>query len=802
MKKIGLLSILTALYLYADAQVLDTNAWTPNGPVFVVQRNGTKLYIGGSFTDVGPVTGSAVPISFATGSVVQPFAKVDGEVNAVEPDSSGGWFIGGLFSRVNNWPCSNFAHLNANGSVDTLWNYKFDNRVRCLHRAYGNLYVGGDFNLINTAVSGYFYLVSINDTDRTINPVWAPAPNNSVYDVTSSNGLIYVAGNFTAIGGAARNRIARLDTVTGGILIPTFPYLDFNFSANALVRTICVDDTLAFAGGDFLSINLSSRAHFAAFGLGGYGTLKSSIASFNGNVNVIRTHADTVFGPVPDVFVGGDFTTVNNVYYAHLCSVSKSNFSVNAWNPDVDGPVHAITVSHQYVIVGGAFGTAGGNSRKNIAAFSQNVNSSLSWAPHVGGPVEALAYSFLFPDSCVNVMAGGNFISVGGVDRSNLAAIDLVTGMADPLFKPDVNNTVVSMAFTGNTILFGGDFSKVNGITRDHFCQMNLGTNLVTAYDPAPDGQVRCIVPAGDKIYLGGNFNNVGGQSRSFTACIDAATGNALGWNPKLNGTVNSLIASGEKIYAGGYFTVASLFPRLRAIALDTIAGIPLAWNPAANDGIYSLEKYNDKVFAGGWFTSIGGQGRKNLASVDSANGNALSWNPDPNSFTRMLKVQGDTLFAAGNFTTVFGNARERLCSFDLSTGSLTAWHPVMNNTVYCLDVSGKTVYNGGIFSNVNGHYHPYLAIFDNSLATGIAQTSAPRAEQLLVYPNPADNFIQITCSGKATLAIYNSLGEKVLERSASPGVNTIEIAGLKSGTYFVHLASQSKAYYSIFIKR
>ncbi len=54
------------------------NTWVTNGPVSAIVSEDDITYIGGSFTLVGPYTGSGVPINEATGLVLPSFLKVNG----------------------------------------------------------------------------------------------------------------------------------------------------------------------------------------------------------------------------------------------------------------------------------------------------------------------------------------------------------------------------------------------------------------------------------------------------------------------------------------------------------------------------------------------------------------------------------------------------------------------------------------------------------------------------------------------------------------------------------------------------
>ena len=84
----------------ATAQIADTTLWVADGPVYAIVPDGNTLYIGGAFNRVGPATGAGVPLSVTTGAALPPFPKVIGSINSVVPDGSGGWYLGGQFTRV------------------------------------------------------------------------------------------------------------------------------------------------------------------------------------------------------------------------------------------------------------------------------------------------------------------------------------------------------------------------------------------------------------------------------------------------------------------------------------------------------------------------------------------------------------------------------------------------------------------------------------------------------------------------------------------------------------------------------
>jgi hypothetical protein len=77
------------------------------------------MIIGGTFTQVGPCSGSGVPLDLATGNKNSSFdwssMGISGTVSAVIPDGNGGWYIGGAFTSVGNNSISYVAKISSTG---------------------------------------------------------------------------------------------------------------------------------------------------------------------------------------------------------------------------------------------------------------------------------------------------------------------------------------------------------------------------------------------------------------------------------------------------------------------------------------------------------------------------------------------------------------------------------------------------------------------------------------------------------------------------------------------------------------
>src|SRR5262245_24479393 len=106
----------------AGAQQVRKDLWAPNGVVYSMAIASNTLYLGGSFTKVGPVIVGTATIDETTGAPLPGCPVVGsaggpGAVYALALDGSGGWYIGGEFTSVDGQPRNRLAHLDAAGHL-------------------------------------------------------------------------------------------------------------------------------------------------------------------------------------------------------------------------------------------------------------------------------------------------------------------------------------------------------------------------------------------------------------------------------------------------------------------------------------------------------------------------------------------------------------------------------------------------------------------------------------------------------------------------------------------------------------
>jgi ubiquitin-protein ligase len=289
------------------AQTLQANLPITDGSVRAVLFNPAEniIYIGGSFNYVGPNTGNGVGIDNSTGNTVSGFPYVNGDIYAVVPDGSGGWYIGGEFTSVGGVVRNNIAHISADKSVDNSWNPNASSNIRALVLSPdgSTVYAGGYFSTIGGGATRN-YIAAIRTSDGTATD-WDPNANLSVWALAvSPDGLtVYAGGQFTSIKGVPKNYIAAIDASTGSA-ISWHP--DANYHVIALA--VSGDGSTVYAGGYFNvsksspSIGGADRNYIAALSAS-TGLATDWDPNANGGVCALAVSGATVYA-------GGAFTTI------------------------------------------------------------------------------------------------------------------------------------------------------------------------------------------------------------------------------------------------------------------------------------------------------------------------------------------------------------------------------------------------------------------------------------------------------------------------------------------------------------
>ncbi len=704
------------------SQTPDLTTPVTNGPVYALAQTSDTIFLGGSFTYIGPWTGGGVPFNASTLLSGTPtplanHAKVDGSVYVGIPDGSGGWYIGGDFTTVGGEPHANLAHILPDGAVDAAWTPSTDNVVSALALHGGVLYVGGYFTEVNGVARSR--AAALNADTGALLP-WNPAPNNYVAALlvlnASGTDVIVLGGGFTNVGGTARQYLAVVDPTTAQ-LTPFSPNPNNDVTALAAVPNGFV------VAGYFSTISGESRYYVARYSLDG--TLLPGAPNPNGPVYTLL--------PVgADVYIGGGFTIVSGQSRKGVACLSADLATLRGWNPNAGdtGQVRSIAKVDDRFLIGGSFSSMGGQPRKYFAVVDENgaVQDSI---------LRLSSEILTIVPSGSSVYIGGNFASCGGYACSNLAAIDTSTWTVKPFF-PQPNDYILALTARGNDLYVGGGFTNISGppakVGTMYLAKVNATTGAVSStWRPQPDQVVRALALGNDALFVGGSFTVIGGQSRNRIAALDLDTGEAKAWNPGANGDVFTLLTVDSTVYVGGAFTVTGSIAQPYLAAVNAVNGVVVPnLFPGINAPVYALAYANNALFVGGDFTGLTG-GRNRFVAFDMVNGGLTPMVCNVDGSVYAIVPYGDKVFIGGRFTQINGEFRRSLAAVQPNTGALATWAP---NTDLVSDLFAMTMRNGVL--SVGGNFIALGGSWVSNFATFSGETPQEGTITVDVTPDTA----------------------------------------------------------------
>ncbi len=340
-----------------------------------------------------------------------------------------------------------------------------------------------------------------------------------IYSIAvQDDGKILVGGDFTSFDGTPRTNIARLN-VDGSLdtsfdpgpgVGGPFPYV------NAVA---VLPDRKVILGGSFASVGGSPRSNLARLNSTG-GLDGTFMAQTDDTVNAVMVETNG------SVVLGGFFTQVNGTPRMGVARLDASGVLHPGLNLIVTGGFSAIFAlalqNDGKIIIGGSFTNISGSARTNVARLNADgsLDSNFLASSVGGGQLSPAVITAVAVDGADRVLLGGDFTSVNGADRTNLARLNS-DGTLDGRFNPTagtdfgVNSIIVQ---NDGKVLVGGFFNEVNGSTYNHIARLNRDGTLDGSFDPgagASDVIYSLALQADGNVLLGGGFTDFGGTPRN-----------------------------------------------------------------------------------------------------------------------------------------------------------------------------------------------------------------------------------------------------------------------------------------------
>ncbi|MES2387930.1 MAG: PQQ-binding-like beta-propeller repeat protein [Bacteroidota bacterium] len=569
--------------------------------------------------------------------------------------------------------------------------------------------------------------------------------NGSVAAIKRVEDKIYVAGKFNSIGLPCGSGVS-VNITDGSRLTGALPKVNGKIFAS-------ISDGAGgwYIGGRFNKIGSVTLKGIAR--LNPDLTLNTTFSQVKLGENDFGVGAFALYGNT--LYIGGDFNSVGGLPRNGIAALDAGTGAVLPWKPELDNiytsSVHALAIVQNKLFIGGNFKSINGIERGNIAAFQLPSGILSDWTPPSGsGPGEV--HSMAFSDE--NLYIGG-----WGISSYNINTGIINNRLNVSLSFEEGDNPFKCVAISGNTLFVGGSFKNVNGQPRNNIAAVNASTGELLGWNPGTDGHVESMCLFDDKLFFGGVFTNAGGVERFCAAATNVTTGQMLDWNPAPGDDVITISATPGGVYIGGSFHSTGSIGRNSLAAIVANTGMPLNWNPvsftAVKDtlpywespmfyNIYnSLEVSGNSVYVTGNFTHLGNERRNHAGAFDATTGQPTSWNPSPDSTLSGLVAAGNLVYAAGAFRNIGGQARNGIAALDAETGIATDWNPAPDkNYITSMAISGNTIYVSGAFTNIGGQSRKAVAALN--VLTGLATPWHYDSAEVAYSIKPANGKIYI----------------------------------------------------------
>ncbi len=503
-------------------------------------KNANEIYVGGDFTYVGgqsinnfatwngstwssPAAGNTFNDSvrsidfdpttnyiYVGGTFTQPFSRVTFWNTANWNDLSGGvggdvysvhWFnsilyVGGSFSSVgSSTPASSIAYWD---SSNPGWNSLgtgtlgggVNGPVYTIEDDGNNIYVGGRFETVDGSTQVNCF-AKWNAGWQSISGVYGGNPETSIRTlIHDGSGNIYVGGNFTLVN---YQNFSGVTSNNYGIFNAN-PYPSGSWTVgigdgvNGIVHSMTHINTTDYTiglGGNFTSANINAAPN-PQVSVNSVSYIKIGVfypldAQNNtpGTNNIVR--AFTILND--DLYVGGDFTTVNNGTTSGLTVnyIAKWNMTNNVWynlvsnqestsSIGLNSRVNCLTNDGTHIYVGGNFTNTDGSTITN------GLNHIAKWTPVTG----SLGSNGTWSQFSVGISSYG------------------------------LNANVRSLSYNSNICYVGGDFTSSGSLPLGYVCQINTNTNAISQLGDSTyyglNSSILAILKLDTKTYLGGGF--------------------------------------------------------------------------------------------------------------------------------------------------------------------------------------------------------------------------------------------------------------------------------------------------------
>jgi uncharacterized delta-60 repeat protein len=392
---------------------------------------------------------------------------------------------------------------------------------------------------------------------------------------------------------------------------------------------------------------------------------------------------------------------------------------------------------------------------------------------------------------CSSLQTDGKLVIGGAFTKYNNSSTNCITrvntdGTIDDDFNPGTgaNYTIRSISIQNDSkIVIGGDFTAINGVSRNGIARLNSDGSLDASFVPGSGGGsvYATAIQADGKILIGGTFITYNGTTLNRIARLntDGSLDNTFLGGTGASYTVNTInVQADGKIIIGGEFTSFDGTSINRIARLNSDGTLDATFNvgTGADGSINSSVLQSDgKLIIAGSFQDFNGTSLGKIARLNTDGSVDTGFNPGSgaSSYVNTISVQSDgKIIVAGYFSFFAGVSKNyiaRLNSNGTLDGTFVCGTGGINPAVLTslIQTDGKIVI-GGLFTTYNGITKSGLARInsDGSIDSGFNTGSGANNNEVLSSALQSDGKILIGGSFRK----YNSKERNCLSRINDDG--------------------------------
>lgn len=719
------------------------------GHIYPIGLVNDTLYLAGSFAPNRRPPIAAFEFDAATGRAVSPLGLIQGTVNVIISDGSGGFFIGGNFLCAESPAHRNLIHLLSNLKLDVGWRPDPNGEISLLVRQGTMLYFAGSFESVGEQAR--LGLAAVDQASGAV-MAWNPAPKDHgsarpyFRKLLANRHTVYVDGIYGEIGGSSRAGLVALDPVSGRAKPWQLP---IELSNNAPTGLLAVDEERVFIYSGIRLWVLDARTGIPhSWNALNYGTRAFSAGQrFDAVVHCGRLYISGGLG-----IVGvGPFGWTYKPVIESLGALDLQTGAVSSWKPRVDNnfQLNGMVAHGNRLFVIRSRGFLG---EVAIDAYSTQgelvepspVINDVAAAPEILGEGRSEQMEFFaqsYQSLADRIAISGSRMVVAAkfplhdTGFLQFAAFDTRTAKFSD-WGPHTNRFIsrqwgfdgrrlyVLAQFEreaigpGGAVIWDDDVASVD-LPSGRLTRMHL--NFRELFRP-PENVLRTSLTAlcvtNGYLYLGGEFQlpsgNVFPDLYGMLACVDLATGLPIWRIPNTQHVLSSLHLHGDTLFAVGTIRFSSTAVVRPFSAQD---GTSRAWRFLVNGTIDALDFHEQSGFLTGNFSLRGSAAKQQIVRMDLATGSVQDWGSDIRTNLGIhgspaIFVRGDVSIFSGAFDRLENKPRRMIAALDTASGAVLPWAPDADGMAGSATFASNSLVVTGGFNVIGGRHSPGFAVF------------------------------------------------------------------------------------------